>query len=208
MGRYTGSVCRLCRREGMKLFLKGERCYTEKCAVARRNYAPGQHGQRRPKPSEYGLQLREKQKVKRIYGLLERQFRTYFSKAERRKGVTGETLLLLLEQRLDSVVYRLGFASSRAQARQLVHHGHFLVNNRKVDIPSYLVNLGDVIQIRERSRELEPIKTSLETVEQRGIPVWLELVRGEFKGIVHQLPSRDQITLPIQEQLIVELYSK
>ncbi len=192
----------------MKLFLKGERCYTEKCAVARRNYAPGQHGQRRPKPSEYGLQLREKQKVKRIYGLLERQFRTYFSKAERRKGVTGETLLLLLEQRLDSVVYRLGFASSRAQARQLVHHGHFLVNNRKVDIPSYLVNLGDVIQIRERSRELEPIKTSLETVEQRGIPVWLELVRGEFKGIVHQLPSRDQITLPIQEQLIVELYSK
>lgn len=192
----------------MKLFLKGERCYTEKCAIARRNYAPGQHGQRRPKPSEYGLQLREKQKVKRIYGLLERQFRTYFAKAEQRKGVTGETLLLFLERRLDSVVYRLGFASSRAQARQLVRHGHFLVNGRKANIPSYLVNGGDVIQVRERSRALEPIKASLETVEQRGIPAWLELDRGEFKGVAHVLPSRDQITLPIQEQLIVELYSK
>jgi small subunit ribosomal protein S4 len=189
----------------MKLFLKGERCYTEKCAITRRNYAPGQHGQRRPKPSEYGLQLREKQKVKRIYGVLERQFRGYFARAERRKGVTGETLLLSLEQRLDSVVYRLGFASSRAQARQLVSHGHILVNNRKVDIPSYLIKVGDVIQVRERSRALEPI---LETVEQRGIPAWLELDKAEFKGIVHQLPSRDQITLPIQEQLIVELYSK
>lgn len=192
----------------MKLFLKGERCYTEKCAITRRNYAPGQHGQRRPKPSEYGVQLREKQKVKRIYGILERQFRTYFAKAEQRKGITGETLLLFLERRLDSVVYRLGFASSRAQARQLVRHGHFLVNGRKVDIPSYLITGGDVIQVRERSRTLEPIKTSLETVEQRGIPTWLELDKVEFKGIAHMLPSRDQITLPIQEQLIVELYSK
>jgi len=192
----------------MKLFLKGERCYTEKCAIARRNYAPGQHGQRRPKPSEYGLQLREKQKVKRIYGMLERQFRTYFAKAERRKGVTGETLLLSLEQRLDSVVYRLGFASSRAQARQLVRHGHLLVNGRKVNVPSYMIKAGDVIQVRERSRTLEPIKASLETVEQRGIPTWLELDKGECKGIAHMLPSRDQITLPIQEQLIVELYSK
>lgn len=192
----------------MKLFLKGERCYTEKCAISRRNYAPGQHGQRRPKPSEYGLQLREKQKVKRIYGILEQQFRNYFAKAEQRKGITGETLLLSLERRLDSVVYRLGLASSRAQARQLVRQGHFLVNSRKVDIPSYLTNAGDVIQVRERSQTLEPIKASLETVEQRGIPTWLELEKAEFKGIVRQLPSRDQITLPIQEQLIVELYSK
>ena len=208
MARYTNSVCRLCRREGMKLFLKGERCYSEKCAVTRRNYAPGQHGQRRPKPSEYGLQLREKQKVKRIYGVLERQFRGYFARADRRKGVTGENLLLLLEQRLDSTVYRLGFASSRAQARQLVSHGHFMVNNRKVDIPSYLVKSGDVIEVRERSRSLEPIRMSLETVEQRSVPTWLELDKGGFKGIVHQFPARDQLTIPIQEQLIVELYSK
>ncbi len=192
----------------MKLFLKGERCYTEKCAISRRNYAPGQHGQRRPKPSEYGLQLREKQKVKRIYGIFEQQFRNYFAKAEQRKGITGEALLLSLERRLDSVVYRLGFASSRAQARQLVRHGHFLVNDRKVNIPSYLVNAGDVIQVREGSQALEPIKASLETVEQRGIPTWLELEKAEFKGFIRQLPSRDQITLPIQEQLIVELYSK
>lgn len=192
----------------MKLFLKGERCYTEKCAISRRNYAPGQHGQRRPKPSAYGLQLREKQKVKRIYGILEQQFRNYFAKAEQQKGITGETLLLSLERRLDSVVYRLGFASSRAQARQLVRQGHFLVNSRKVNIPSYLASADDVIQVRERSQALEPIKASLETVEQRGIPTWLELQKAEFKGIVRQLPSRDQITLPIQEQLIVELYSK
>jgi small subunit ribosomal protein S4 len=192
----------------MKLFLKGERCYTEKCAITRRNYAPGQHGQRRPKPSEYGLQLREKQKVKRIYGVLEQQFRNYFARAERQKGITGETLLLLLERRLDSVVYRLGLASSRAQARQLVRHEHFLVNSRKVNIPSFIVNAGDVIQVREKSQSLEPIKAALETAEQRGIPGWLELEKAEFKGHVRQLPSRDQITLPIQEQLIVELYSK
>lgn len=192
----------------MKLFLKGERCYTEKCAITRRNYAPGQHGQRRPKPSEYGVQLREKQKVKRIYGILEQQFRTYFAKAEQRKGITGETLLLSLERRLDSAVYRLGFASSRAQARQLVRQGHFLVNARKVNIPSALVDAGDVVQVRDRSQTLEPIKASLETIEQRGIPGWLELDKAEFKGYVRQLPSRDQITLPIQEQLIVELYSK
>lgn len=208
MARYTDSVCRLCRREGMKLFLKGERCFTEKCAITRRNYAPGQHGQRRPKPSEYGLQLREKQKVKRLYGVLERQFRGYFASAERRKGVTGENLLLLLELRLDSAVYRLGFASSRGQARQLISHGHFLVNNRKVDIPSFLVKSGDVIQVHERSRTLEPIRMALETVEQRGVPSWLELDKEEYKGFVQQLPSRDQITIPIQEQLIVELYSK
>jgi small subunit ribosomal protein S4 len=192
----------------MKLFLKGERCYSEKCAITRRNYAPGQHGQRRPKPSEYGMQLREKQKVKRIYGVFERQFRSYFARADRRKGITGENLLLLLEQRLDSIVYRLGFASSRAQARQLVSHGHFMVNRRKVDIPSYLVKSGDVIQVRERSRTLEPIIMSLETVEQRGIPTWLELDKVDFKGIMHQFPSRDQLTIPIHEQLIVELYSK
>jgi small subunit ribosomal protein S4 len=192
----------------MKLFLKGERCYTEKCAITRRNYAPGQHGQRRPKASEYGVQLREKQKVKRIYGVLERQFRGYFARAERRKGITGENLLLTLELRLDSVVYRLGFASSRAQARQLVNHGHFLVNNRKANIPSHLVKSGDVIQVRQRSRDLEPIKTAIETVEQRGVPVWLDLDRAEFKGTVQQPPARDQLTLPIQEQLIVELYSK
>jgi small subunit ribosomal protein S4 len=192
----------------MKLFLKGERCYTEKCAITRRNYAPGQHGQRRPKPSEYGLQLREKQKVKRIYGVLEQQFRNYFARAERQKGITGETLLLLLERRLDSVVYRLGLASSRAQARQLVRHEHFLVNSRKVNIPSFIVNAGDVIQVREKSQSLEPIQAALETAEQRGIPGWLELEKAEFKGHVRQLPSRDQITLPIQEQLIVELYSK
>jgi small subunit ribosomal protein S4 len=192
----------------MKLFLKGERCYSEKCAVTRRNYAPGQHGQRRPKPSEYGLQLREKQKVKRIYGVLERQFRGYFARADRRNGVRGENILLLLEPRFDSVVYRLGFASSRAQARQLVSHGHFMVNNRKVDIPSFLVKSGDVIQVRERSRTLEPIRMSIETVEQRGVPNWLELDKDELKGIVHQFPSRDQLTIPIQEQLIVELYSK
>lgn len=192
----------------MKLFLKGERCYTEKCAITRRNYAPGQHGQRRPKPSEYGLQLREKQKVKRIYGVLEQQFRNYFARADRQKGITGETLLLLLERRLDSVVYRLGLASSRAQARQLVRHEHFLVNSRKVNIPSFIVNAGDVIQVREKSQSLEPIKAALETAEQRGIPGWLELEKAEFKGHVRQLPSRDQITLPIQEQLIVELYSK
>ena len=192
----------------MKLFLKGERCYTEKCAITRRNYAPGQHGQRRPKPSEYGLQLREKQKVKRLYGVFEQQFHNYFARAERQKGITGETLLLLLERRLDSVVYRLGLASSRAQARQLVRHEHFLVNSRKVNIPSFIVNAGDVIQVREKSQSLEPIKAALETAEQRGIPVWLELEKAEFKGHVRQLPSRDQITLPIQEQLIVELYSK
>jgi small subunit ribosomal protein S4 len=187
----------------MKLFLKGERCYSEKCAVTRRNYAPGQHGQRRPKPSEYGLQLREKQKVKRIYGVLERQFRGYFARADRRKGVTGENLLLLLEQRFDSVVYRLGFASSRAQARQLVSHGHFMVNNRKVDIPSFLVKSGDVIQVRERSRTLEPIRMSIETVEQRGVPNWLELDKDELKGIVHQFPSRDQLTIPHKSHLSV-----
>ncbi|RMF85551.1 MAG: 30S ribosomal protein S4 [Nitrospinota bacterium] len=208
MARYRGSVCRLCRRENMKLFLKGERCLGEKCAISRRNYAPGEHGQRRPKPTEYGLQLREKQKVKRIYGILERQFRNYFDRAERVKGITGEQLLILLERRLDNVVHRLGFATSRAQARQLVRHSHFLVNGRKVNIPSYLVNPGDVIEVKEKSRNLVPILNALEAVEQRGIPPWLELDKPNFRGIVHALPDRESITIPINEQLVVELYSK
>lgn len=192
----------------MKLFLKGERCLGEKCAISRRNYAPGEHGQRRPKPTEYGLQLREKQKVKRIYGILERQFRNYFDRAERVKGITGEQLLILLERRLDNVVHRLGFATSRAQARQLVRHSHFLVNGRKVNIPSYLVNPGDVIEVKEKSRNLVPILNALEAVEQRGIPPWLELDKPNFRGIVHALPDRESITIPINEQLVVELYSK
>lgn len=192
----------------MKLFLKGERCIGDKCAISRRNYAPGDHGQRRPKPTEYGLQLREKQKVKRIYGLLEQQFSNYFTKVERVKGITGEQLLMLLERRLDNVVHRLGFATSRAQARQLVRHSHFLVNGRKVNIPSYIVNQGDTIEVKEKSRNLEVIQNALEAVEQRGIPQWLELDKANFRGIVHVLPDRESISLPINEQLIVELYSK
>lgn len=208
MARYTGPSCRLCRREGMELFLKGERCYTDKCAIKRRSYPPGQHGQGRIKVSDYGVQLREKQKVRRIYGILENQFRGYFESADRMKGVTGENLLFLLERRLDNVAYRLGFATSRDEARQLVRHGHFTLNGRKVNIPSIQVKVGDVVQLREKSRKVAAINESLEAVVRRGIPQWLELDKDAFKGTVKQAPVREDITMPIQEQLIVELYSK
>ncbi|MEW5807236.1 MAG: 30S ribosomal protein S4 [Acidobacteriota bacterium] len=208
MAKYTGSACRLCRREGAKLFLKGERCFKEKCAIEKRNYAPGQHGRRKIKSFGYGLQLREKQKVKRVYGILERQFRSTFKKAERARGITGENLLTLLERRLDNVIYRLGFGSSKSQARQLVTHGHILVNGRKVDIPSYSVRVGDEISIKEASRKNEGLQISLEGVKGRGIPAWLELEADRFRGKVIALPARQDIVLPIQEQLIVELYSK
>ncbi len=208
MARYTKSLCRLCRRENLKLFLKGERCYTEKCAFERRNYPPGQHGQERKKFSEYGAQLREKQKVKRIYGVLEKQFRNIFKEADRRKGITGENLLSLLERRLDNTVYRLGFAHSRNEARQLVRHNHFLVNQVKVNIPSYLVKPGDVIEVREKSKRVLRIVDALEGVARRGVPQWLELDKEQMKGSVKALPTREDITFPIQEKLIVELYSK
>ena len=208
MARYTESVCRLCRREGMKLFLKGDRCFKDKCAIERRNYPPGQHGRRRSKLLGYGIQLREKQKVKRIYGLLERPFRLTFQRAERRKGITGANLLQELERRLDNVVYSLGFAASRAQARQLVRHGHVTVNARKVTIPSFRVNKGNVIAIKEKSRTNEQIKVSVDTARARGVPGWLDLQPESFSGTVLELPSREEIKLPIQEQLIVELYSK
>lgn len=208
MARYTGPSCRLCRRENMELFLKGDRCYTDKCAIKRRNYPPGQHGQGRTKTSAYGVQLREKQKVRRIYGILEKQFRGYFHEADRMKGVTGENLLSLLERRLDNVVYRLGFASSRTESRQIVRHGHFTLNGRKVDIPSIQVRLGDVIILREKSRAIVSINDSLEAVVRRGIPQWLELDRDGFKGSIKGYPAREDITTPIQEQLVVELYSK
>lgn len=208
MARYTGPSCRLCRREGSELFLKGERCYTDKCAIKRRSYPPGQHGQGRIKVSDYGVQLREKQKVRRIYGILENQFRGYFETADRMKGVTGENLLFLLERRLDNVVYRLGFATSRDEARQLVRHSHFTLNGRKANIPSIQVKAGDVIQLREKSRKITVINESLEGVVRRGIPQWLELDKDAFKGSIKALPVREDITMPIQEQLIVELYSK
>ena len=192
----------------MELYLKGERCYTDKCAIKRRNYPPGQHGQGRTKISDYGVQLREKQKVRRIYGVLEKQFRTYFTKADRMKGVTGENLLILLERRLDNLIYRLGFASSRIEARQLVKHGHFTINGRKVNIPSILVKVGDVIELREKSRQIIRVVDSLDSVVRRGIPQWLDLDKDAFKGTLKSLPVREDITMPIQEQLIVELYSK
>jgi len=208
VARYTDPVCRLCRREGMKLFLKGDRCFKDKCAIERRNYAPGQHGRRRSKVLGYGIQLREKQKVKRIYGLLERQFRTYFARAAQGTGITGESLLRQLELRLDNVVYSLGFASSRAQARQLVRHGHIEVNGRKINIPSYQARKGDAVQVREKSRKNDQIRQSVETASGRGVPSWLELNPEQFRGTVMDLPKREDIRLPIQEQLIVELYSK
>ncbi len=208
MAKYNDSVCKLCRREGLKLFLKGDRCYTEKCAIERRAYAPGQHGQARGKSSEYGTQLREKQKVKRLYGLLERQFRLSFKKADRMKGVTGENLLLGLESRLDNMVYRLGFANSRSEARQLVLHGHFLVNGKKVNIPSYICRSGDSIEVKEKSRSVARIAQAVEAVDRRGVPTWLELDKQAFKGVVKNLPQRTELTMPINEQLIVELYSK
>ncbi len=208
MARHTESVCRLCRREGAKLFLKGDRCFKEKCAFERRGYAPGQHGRRRGKIQGYGIQLREKQKVKRMYGVLERQFRNYFAKAAKSKGITGTILLQMLERRLDNVVYRLGFASSRAMARQLVSHGHILVDGRKVDVASSLVKPGSVVSLRESSRRNEQIKICLDTAQGRGVPSWLELDAEQFRGTVKQVPAREEITMPIQEQLIVELYSK
>ena len=208
MARYTDSVCRLCRREGLKLFLKGERCYTDKCAIERRNYPPGEHGQGRPKFSEYALQLREKQKVKRLYRVLEGQFRRYFQMAERSRGITGEILLQLLERRLDNMVYRMGFATSRAEARQLVRHGHFLVNGRKINIPSALLDIGDVVAVRERSRTIGRVQEALAQAEHRGAPDWLEVNREGFTAHVKALPKRAELTMPINEKLIVELYSK
>jgi small subunit ribosomal protein S4 len=208
LARYTESVCRLCRREGMKLFLKGDRCFKDKCAIERRNYPPGQHGRRRSKLLGYGIQLREKQKVKRIYGLLESQFRLAFARAERRKGITGANLLEELERRLDNVTFALGFAASRAQARQLVRHGHVTVDGRKVSIPSFRVGKGQLVAIKEKSRSNEQIKASVETARARGVPAWLDLTPEAFSGRVVELPKREDIKLPIQEQLIVELYSK
>ena len=208
MARYTESVCRLCRRENLKLFLKGERCYTDKCAIERRNYPPGQHGQGRPKFSEYSIQLREKQKVKRIYGLMESQFRRTFDQASRIKGITGETLLVFLERRLDNVTYRLGFASSRAEARLLVRHGHILVNGKRLNIPSYQVRVGDMVSVKEQSRQMARILTAMEGVQRRGVPEWAELDRDNCSGRIKILPTRSDITMPINEKLIVELYSK
>src|SRR5512135_2509099 len=209
MARYIGPVCRLCRREGMKLFLKGERCYTEKCAIEKRNFAPGQHGKtRKAKLAGYGLQLREKQKVKRIYGVLEDQFRRYFESAERTRGITGETLLQLLERRLDNVVYRLGLATSRAQARQLVRHGHFLVNGKKVDIPSYRIVENDIVEVAPTSRDLTPFLIARELAGSRPVPAWMEVISSQMRILIHSLPARQLIDTPVQEQLIVELYSK
>lgn len=209
MARYTGPVCRLCRRENVKLFLKGDRCYTDKCAVERRNYAPGQHGQGRPKVSDYGTQLREKQRVRRTYGLLEGQFHSCFEKADRMKGVTGENLLVLLESRLDSMVYRMGFATSRTEARLLVRQGHFQVNGRRVNIPSYLLRVGNVVMLREKSQQVVRFNEALDGVMRRGLPSWVELDRKSFKGTVKTLPVREEMTTPaFQEHLIVELYSK
>ncbi len=209
MARYTGAVCRLCRREDMKLFLKGERCYTDKCGYERRSYPPGQHGQsRRRKRSDYGEQLREKQKVKRIYGIAEKQFRGYYHKAVQGKGVSGHTLIQLLERRLDNVAYRMGFASDHAEARQLVRHGHFTINGKKVDIPSYLVKAKDVIQVRETSQKIARINEAMAAVDRRGVPAWIQMDKDNFRGAIVQLPSREDVTLPIREQLIIELYSK
>lgn len=208
MARYTGAVCRLCRREGQKLFLKGERCTSSKCAIARREYAPGQHGQGRKKVSEYGLQLRAKQKARRYYGVLEGQFSRYFEMAERKQGMAGENLLRILESRLDNVVYRLGFASSRPEARQLVRHGHYTVNGKKVNIPSYLLKAGDTVSIAQGSRSSEKIKAVLESNGARPIPMWLDLDRNTLEAKVVQLPNREDIDFDVEEHLIVELYSK
>jgi small subunit ribosomal protein S4 len=209
LAKYHGSVCRFCRREGLKLYLKGDRCYSDKCAVDRRNYPPGQHGQGRIKYSDYGLQLREKQKVKRIYGMLERQFRHTFEMAERIKGITGTVLLQLLERRLDNVVYRLGFARSRNEARELVRHGHFRVNGRPVNIPSYLLAPGDVVELKERSRKSPVFQMAMESRAKRGdVPRWLGLAADQWQGVFKEVPAREELTMPIEEQMIVELYSK
>ncbi|HTR44254.1 MAG TPA: 30S ribosomal protein S4 [Thermodesulfovibrionales bacterium] len=208
MSRYIGPVCRMCRRAGEKLYFKGDRCYTEKCGIERRKYPPGQHGQGRGKLSDYGVQLMEKQKVRKPYGLAEKQFRRYFHEAERRKGVTGEVLLQLLECRLDNVAYRMGFAANRRQARQFITHGHFMVNGRRVTIPSYIVKAQDSVEVKEASRSNSAIMESLDKVEHRGLPTWIEIDPAAFKGRVLHVPSREEIQLPVKEQLIVELYSK
>ena len=208
MSRYRGSVCRQCRRENMKLFLKGDRCFSDKCSFDRRGYPPGQHGQRRSKLSDYGIQLREKQKVRRLYGISEKQFRIFFKRADRKKGITGTNLLSLLETRLDNTVFRMGFVNSRNQGRHFVRHNHFTVNSKKVNIPSYQVKKGDVIELREKSKKIQTISDSLDAIVRRGIPQWIEIEKEKFKGIVVGVPVREDITLPIQEQLIVELYSK
>ena len=208
MARYTGAVCRLCRREGQKLFLKGERCYSEKCSVGIRAYAPGQHGQGRKKSSEYGLQLRAKQTARRFYGVQENQFHHYFEIAERKQGITGDNLLRILESRLDNVVYRVGFASSRKEARQLVGHGHFEVNGKRVDIASYLLKAGDVVTVCEKARGLEKMKATIEANGARPVPQWIDIDRANFSATIINLPNRDQIEAPVEEQLIVEFYSK
>ncbi len=208
MARYRGSVCRFCRREGGKLFLKGDRCYTDKCAVERRAYPPGQHGQSRPKHSNYGVQLREKQKVRRIYGMLEKQFGNYVRLGEQKRGVTGDNLLVLLETRLDNLVHRMGFASSRNEARQLINHGHFQVNGKKVDVASFRVKPGMVVEVREKSRKIPSIEESLKAVGRRGVPEWLEVDAASFRGSVKALPTREELPPTIKEQLIVEFYSR
>lgn len=208
MARYTGARCRLCRREGVKLYLKGDRCYSPRCALERRPFAPGQHGRGRKKVTEYALQIREKQKARRIYGVLEAQFRNYFARAERQPGITGENLLRLLERRLDNVVYRLGLATSRSEARQLVRHGHFRVNGRKVDIPSYLVRVGDTITLREESRSIPRMQELMERAAEKTPPPWLAYEPEQVTGRVLALPTRDQIDVPVKEHLIVELYSR
>ncbi|MBU4037768.1 MAG: 30S ribosomal protein S4 [Proteobacteria bacterium] len=209
MARYIGAVCRLCRRENLKLFLKGDRCYSDKCAFDRRSYSPGQHGQRRGRKfSDYGVQLREKQKTKRLYGLSEKQFHLFFERAERQKNITGTNLLVMLERRLDNVVYRLGFVASRSQGRHFVRHNHFKINGKKINIPSYLIKIGDILELNEASRNVKAISDSLDAVARRGVPQWLELEKDNYKGRVKSFPVSEDITMPIQEQLIVELYSK
>jgi len=209
VARYTGAVCRLCRRENIKLFLKGDRCYSDKCAFDRRSYPPGQHGQRRGrKITDYGIQLREKQKVKRLYGLSEKQFYLFFKRANRQKGVTGTNILISLERRLDNIVYRLGFVNSRTQGRHFVRHGHFLVNGKRVNIPSYQIDIGDKIEIRGKSKNIQIFSDAMNAVVRRGIPQWLELDKENVTGSVSAFPIREDITTPMQEQLIVELYTK
>jgi small subunit ribosomal protein S4 len=209
LARYTDSSCRLCRREGLKLFLKGDRCYSEKCSFERRGYAPGDHGQAHKKQrSDYGVQLREKQKLKRLYGLLEKQFRGYFEKADQQKGITGTNLLLFLERRLDNMIFRMGLSNSRVEARQLISHGHFLINGKPVNIPSYLLKAGDEVSVKEGSRKINRVLEAMETVARRGVPHWLELDKENFKASIKLLPVREDLTMPVQEQLVVELYSK
>ena len=209
MARYTDSSCRLCRREGLKIFLKGDRCYSEKCSFERRGYAPGDHGQMHKKQrSDYGVQLREKQKLKRLYGLLEKQFRGYFEKADQQKGITGTNLLIFLERRLDNMIFRMGLSNSRVEARQLISHGHFLINGKPVNIPSYLLKAGDEVSVKEGSRKITRVLEAMETVARRGVPQWLELDKENFKASIKILPVREDLTMPVQEQLVVELYSK